>query len=557
MKKTRTPATKRPRTRRTATPTPPVLDPGPGYRLLGDDEPLLAGDQINDTDGTWQKPLRRDDPPTLRQRRKNLSTPESCRAWPGRAAQIQVRRPLPAPAPTAAPTPTHLWRELAPGEPLQPGDEVTARSTDDLQAPAGTQLWIAHHPGDPSLGQPVPARTACRYRRLEPAPAIPAPTALPVASPSPGPGHRLLGDDDILRPGDERTRLHSYAGAWEPVGATLHGLTTRAARRVYSPHNAEGQPDPLHFRRPYHAPDRHTPLALPPGARELAPGERILPTDHYLWGREWLPRAGTRNLGRPYHPGQNRLTIRPLAPAEPTYNPVLSSSTAAPAPSAALLHAHTDAATAAAQASDTPSPPPPHAALRTPLPCEPGYRALAPHEIIQPGDEWKCDGTGCPTYRTLNPHHGRTVAEVNAHRSPDLPRHYRRKLPEPPAAAPTPTAAEPAPATTHTPAPADSTTLQATTPSSAASITPPLSGSPSSPDHPGQLYLAPDLAPAATEKLLALAYHTTLPEHRALRVAKYTDGTHAIALTGLPTPVHLTLPAELAAALQRALAIVQ
>lgn len=778
----------------------PACDPGPGYRLLSDDEPLLAGDQINDTDGTWQKPLRRDDPPTLRQRRKNLNTPESRRAWPGRATQIQVRRKLPAAVPTPAPmpasapepasTPGHTlapsaafppppstaslspsapsspapavahstafsvsldiaasaasapdhsvspslplsvspssaaaprWRQLAPGEFLQPGDEVTARPTDDLQAPAGAQLWIAHRPDDPSLDQPVPARTPCRYRRqlpAAPASAVPSSTAFsvefpagvaatppaphPIASPhpslppslplsacpiptaplsaapegplahadsrppsassrlfvaippsplpspstsaplspppssspsatapKPGPGHRLLADDDILRPGDQRTRQKSYAGAWEPVGATLHGLTTRAARRVYSTHNAEGQPDPLHFRRPYLAPDQRTPLALPPGTRELHPGEPILPTDHYLWGREWLPRATTRNLGRPYHPGQNRLTIRALdlpAPSTPQPAPAQVNPSTPPTPSAThtqptptcnqvsnsapsltatlvaaasarlrtptpelptALHAHTDAATASTQSADTPTPLPapalfPSLPLSVPpssAPCGDGYRPLAPHEVIQSGDEWKCDGTGCPTYRTLNPHHGRTVAEVNAHRSPDLPRHYRRKLPAPPAIIPTrsphtglaPDAPSPAPLPASPPTPPAEASPQTLNLSNGAKADPaahPLSPNselqtPNSdfaahgeiPDHPGQLYLTPDLAPTSSEKLIAIAYHTTLSEHRSLRVTKYTDGTRSVEITAGPTPLHFTLPPDLAQALHRALTI--
>lgn len=59
---------------------------------------------------------------------------------------------------------------------------------------------------------------------------------------------------------------------------------------------------------------------------------------------------------------------------------------------------------------------------------DPKYRILEGNDVIQPGDEWKCDGTGCPKFKTLNPFHGSIVAEVNARRSPDLPRIYRRRL---------------------------------------------------------------------------------------------------------------------------------
>lgn len=66
----------------------------------------------------------------------------------------------------------------------------------------------------------------------------------------------------------------------------------------------------------------------------------------------------------------------------------------------------------------------------TPLVPEPGegHRLLDPTEVIQRGDEWKCEGTGCPDFRTLNAHYGQTVAQVNAVRHAGLQRIYRRKL---------------------------------------------------------------------------------------------------------------------------------
>lgn len=159
-----------------------------------------------------------------------------------------------------------------------------------------------------------------------PARAVPADSVAPLASAvNPGAEYRLLSHVDKLQPGDERTRAESYADSWATVGVTMHGLSVFGARRVYGPNNAEGQRDPLYFRRVCGTP---------------APVVTIL--DEAKPGDEW--------------------------------------------------------------------------------------RLLSPDEVIQPGDEWKCDGTGCPTYRTLNPHHGKTVGEVNALRSPDLPRIYRRKV---------------------------------------------------------------------------------------------------------------------------------
>lgn len=75
---------------------PAPQDPGHGYRLLGDHEQLMPGDQINRTDGTgWFDPLTPENiaaAGTMAIRRRSLRSPEAQRLHPGRAEQIQARR---------------------------------------------------------------------------------------------------------------------------------------------------------------------------------------------------------------------------------------------------------------------------------------------------------------------------------------------------------------------------------------------------------------------------------------------------------------------------------
>jgi hypothetical protein len=98
---------------------------------------------------------------------------------------------------------------------------------------------------------------------------------------------------------------HDYAGdtyrAWldtPPSGTPGSGFVRRVAPGVAAPSVKAGN-----------GIDRSK-VTTPALCRELLDGEVILPTDRFLDGKGWKPRAGTKSCGKPYRRDGHRITVR-------------------------------------------------------------------------------------------------------------------------------------------------------------------------------------------------------------------------------------------------------
>jgi hypothetical protein len=227
-------------------------DPGAGYRLLGEQEPVLPTDEILGTDGkTWGPNENPHHALNLEQRRKNLRNyRRDGFSSTTRAEQIQIRRKV-VDAGVG-------YRLLERGEKIERGDEFHS----DYRG----EKWFAI--GDSFVGEdagdwlkPHKARTYVWRRKVgtvlapAPAPKVDRPYTVPRS-------YRELNDGEIVEAGDYMLAK----GVWVPRA------NTRRVGRAYEKGTA-------------FVTIRST-VQAPAGWRLLGPSEKLEEGDRYLVGTD-------------------------------------------------------------------------------------------------------------------------------------------------------------------------------------------------------------------------------------------------------------------------------
>jgi hypothetical protein len=167
---------------------------GEGYRLLGETEPTLGGDEfVNGESVIEWSPLEGIGQP-LDERRQNLR--DSGR--PAAAEGLRIRRKVPAPV---RPTPPAGWRLLNKGETIKAGDQYLSGGISIDSNFSGIF--------NGRLADPWASDADFSWIRKVEALAVPA----AEAEVEPGEGYRLVQDGEVYKKGDE---LLSHNGGWDP-----------------------------------------------------------------------------------------------------------------------------------------------------------------------------------------------------------------------------------------------------------------------------------------------------------------------------------------------------